>query len=99
MKKRFVQYLGFSCSLLLLLAATDSRPSGQASTIAALPTLGGSLQVNGLNNAGQITGLSFLSDDPEDPLSMEVHAFRFSGGVTTDLGTLGGAFSQGLAIN
>ena len=82
-------------SLVLLFAVMDTRPCGQpGGTIAPVPTLGGSaLQINDLNAAGQFTGFSYM---PGDEIN---HAFRFSGGIMTDLGTLGGNLSQGFAIN
>src|SRR5947207_13672483 len=50
------------CSLVLVFAATDSRPCGHgsgSSSVVTLPTLGGSSQqANAVNAAGQITGFS-----------------------------------------
>jgi len=55
-----------------------------------LGTLGGvSSRSRGLNNAGQVTGISTVS-----PLSSASHAFLYSDGVMTDLGTLGGTNSE-----
>ncbi len=50
---------------------------------------GSGLRPNGINNAGQFTGGSSPSN----------HAFISTNGVVTDLGTLGGANSAGVAIN
>jgi probable HAF family extracellular repeat protein len=62
-------------------------------TIVRVPHLGGgSGRVDALNNAGAVTGFSFTP-------SGEQHAFLFSGGVLQDLGTLGGLFSYGNALN
>ena len=45
-----------------------------------------------MNDAGQITGFSQAPDQSE-------HAFLYSHGSMTDLGTLGGNYSYGLAVN
>src|SRR4051812_46326666 len=50
-------------------------------------------QVNGLNSAGKLTGFYF------GPAAPAGHAFLFSPGNLVDAGTLGGSFSEGLAIN
>ena len=64
------------------------------SKIVSLPTLGGSgLQPYALNANGQITGFSYTSGN------LAAHAFLYSNGTTTDLGTFGGGISQGFAIN
>ena len=55
--------------------------------ITDLGTLGGSTShALGINNSGQIVGESYTND--ADVLT--THAFLYSGGVMTDLGTLGG---------
>ena len=46
----------------------------------------------GINDSGQITGRGTNS-------AGAVHGFLYSGGSITDLGTLGGNFSEGLGIN
>src|SRR5678815_3622247 len=62
-------------------------------TIVRVPDLGGGDgQVSALNNAGAVTGFSYTP-------SGEQHAFLFSNGVLQDLGTLGGHFSYGNALN
>jgi probable HAF family extracellular repeat protein len=84
-----------SYSLLLsLLAAANACASGLgASTIASLPTLGGSAAcAYGLNASGQFTGYSDTAGD------LAYHAFLGASGLT-DLGTLGGTTSVGYAIN
>ena len=50
---------------------------------------GTGLRPNGINNAGQFTGASYPTG----------HAFVSTAGVITDLGTLGGTGSSGIAIN
>jgi probable HAF family extracellular repeat protein len=47
----------------------------------------------GINAAGQVIGASYAANN------MDSHAFLYSGGVMTDLGTLGGTHSEALAIN
>ncbi len=47
---------------------------------------------SGINNSGQVTGLSYLAGNQVD------HAFLFDGAMH-DLGTLGGTYSSGSAIN
>ncbi len=59
-----------------------------------LGTLGGSLsQAYGVNNAGQVTGYSYTTNDNAQ------HAFLYSNGSMADLGSLGGSYSQGYGIN
>ncbi len=77
---------------LLCWLAIAGVAMGQA-TITRVPHLGGGDgQIYGLNNAGAVTGFSLTP-------SGEQHAFLFSGGVLDDLGTLGGLFSYGTALN
>lgn len=72
--------------------------SAQAATtykLTDLGTLGGSESAGqGINNAGQVTGHASLSGNAG------THAFMYSGGTMTDLGTLlGGFYSVGYGIN
>jgi probable HAF family extracellular repeat protein len=67
-----------------------------------LGTLGGSQSFgSGINNAGQVTGYAALPlSMPSDPYAVSVnHAFLYSNGQMTDLGTLDGSFSIGNSIN
>ncbi len=61
-----------------------------------VPGLGGNVYdfANGINSAGQVVGHSARSDGVG-------HAYLYSGGVTTDLGSLGGSggYSDAYAIN
>ena len=64
------------------------------STISPLGTLAGSYTAGyGINNAGQVVGLSYLADN------QTYHAFLWNGTVMKDLGTLGGTNSQAKGIN
>jgi probable HAF family extracellular repeat protein len=77
---------------LLCWLAMAGMAMGQG-TITRVPHLDdGNGSVHALNNAGAVTG-SFLAP------SGQLHAFLFSGGVFQDLGTLGGRFSEGTALN
>jgi probable HAF family extracellular repeat protein len=78
----------------------DGTP-GSGGIMRDLGTLGGSgSRGYGINNAGQVTGNSYLGDTSAEP----THAFRYdgtpgSGGVMRDLGTLGGTNSYGVGVN
>src|SRR5579862_4648595 len=73
--------------LLTLAAAAPLR--GQS---LALIDLGSGVSAYGINAAGQVTGCAPASGGAQ-------HAFLYSAGSMTDLGTLGGATSCGYAIN
>lgn len=62
-----------------------------------LGSLGISSVAHGINDQGHVTGSSVLSHGM-GPDEVE-HAFLHDGTTLTDLGTLGGFFSEGLAIN
>jgi probable HAF family extracellular repeat protein len=93
---RSISYFGLLLSAGLLITATASPASGQATyTITDLGTLpGGSYSFPyAINNSGQVTG--FGGD-----AAGQIHAFLYSSGAMTDLGTLpGDAVSLGYAIN
>ena len=70
-------------------------------TMSDIGTLGGygyHTYANDINNAGTIVGES-VTYSPVGPVGYPSHAFRYSGGVMTDLGTMGGAYSAAAAIN
>ena len=95
MKNHYSNSVGSVLSLLLLFSTTSGWADcgGNSTTILAVPTLGGSyLEANALNEAGQFTGYSFTTD-------YYAHAYLAANGLSTDLGTLGGTLSIGLAIN
>src|ERR1700722_14720065 len=92
-----------SKNLGLLLWVLSAVPATGASTIyysvTQLPRLGNGVtqasaisQASAINNSGQVTGYSATSE--------ETHAFIYSNGVMTDLGTLSGySTSYGTAVN
>lgn len=98
---------------LILAAGLFSAPAAHAAgagyTMTDLGTLGYISTVGaGLNATGQATGVASLPTTypttgcpPKHRpcLAHPAHAFRYSNGVITDLGTLGGHNSAGLAIN
>src|SRR2546426_7148868 len=73
---------------LLAALATPVRLAAQQHTrysVTYLGTLGGTFsQPFGMNNKGEVDGISTLPGDNE------THAFLWQNGVMTDLGTLGG---------
>ena len=77
-----------------VLSATLSAHAGTTYAVTELGTLGGLwTYAYGINNAGQVTGLSATA-------SGLTHAFVFGGGAMTDLGVpAGGSSSQGYGIN
>jgi probable HAF family extracellular repeat protein len=56
-------------------------------------TFGGTSAALGINNSGQVVGYSYTTGDIEE------HAFLYSGGVMTNLGSLGGTASGAFGIN
>ena len=97
------------------LAATAAAPAAAATTytITDLGSLGqGESDASAVNAAGEVTGYSYLSTlvpTPECPpvygntkktcVEHPWHAFLYSNGQMSDLGTLGGHISVGSAIN
>jgi probable HAF family extracellular repeat protein len=87
-----------------LIAAVAAFPLDAAPlyTATRLGTLGGNgSSANGINAAGQVTGFSYVTKwtPPNPDPHTQWHAFAYSGGVMHDLGTFGGSFSSGNAIN
>jgi len=70
-------------SIFLFASAASAQPSY---IVIDLGTLGGTYSyAAGINDSGQVVGLSSLTGDTAN------HAFLYSGGTMTDLGTLGGS--------
>jgi len=83
--------LGVSLLTLCLVSAGLAQTTY---TITDLGTLNGGFYSigRGINDSGQVTGYSFTA-------AGDTHAFLYSGGSMTDLGTLGGTYSYGQGIN
>ena len=79
------------CWLLMAGVAMGQRTN----LITPVPTLGGNLEVRGLNNAGAVAGVSSLTPD----INSAQHAFLFRQGILQDLGTLGGDVSVAQSLN
>jgi len=72
------------------------RQAGPAPNVIVLPTLGGPLGAQRLNDAGQVAGWSYLVPNLPQPY----RAFLWTPGQgMQDLGTLGGSTSEAYGIN
>lgn len=88
---------------------SNTGDPSQFGLLRAFVTAGGGLQnigtlpngdmsvARGINGAGHVVGVSAISTD--DPPEHPSHAFLFDGSGMADLGTLGGLYSSGAAIN
>ena len=99
----------------LVLGCWAAAPAGAAATTYAVTDLGslggGTTQALAINASGQVTGSSVVGKavqvpcppqkygQPKQCFTNPEHAFLWSGATMTDLGTLGGLDSQGVAIS
>jgi probable HAF family extracellular repeat protein len=83
-----VMAVGLTASIAAL-----SASAAQNYTATPLGTLGGKASFGYGNNSGQVTGWSFTAGD------LVAHPFFYTGGVMTDLGSLGGEIVHGEAVN
>jgi probable HAF family extracellular repeat protein len=107
--------LGLALAMAGGLPAAAAGPAAGATTSYTVTELGslgfGISDGLAINNNGQVTGYSYLSKEiavpcppqqygrPKKCFAAVYHAFLYSNGTMTDLGTLGGFYSQGLSIN
>ena len=80
------------CATLGLSAALLAPLHGHAAALYTVQLLPQSFNPSDINNAGQMAGTLYAADG-------RAHAAIYSGGVVTDLGTFGGAYSYATAIN
>jgi probable HAF family extracellular repeat protein len=88
--------------LVAAIAALPLNAAPPTYTATRLGTLGGNGGGgNGINASGEVTGFSYVTKwtPPNPDPHTQWHAFVYSGGVMRDLGTFGGSFSSGSAIN
>ena len=84
-------YYAVGADALLAVRASNPPVSFTAEEIIGL---GGTFtEATAFNNVGQSTGYSYL------PTNSAYHAFLFSNGVMSDLGTLGGTYSSATGIS
>src|ERR1039458_9086707 len=82
-----------SLAIVACLAAALWGPPAMADPITDLGTLGGTQSwASGINASGQVVGSAQIAGDAT------WHAFLYSGGIMTDLGTLGG-YTAAIGIN
>jgi probable HAF family extracellular repeat protein len=88
-------------ALPLLSAAGVLRAETLRYHLTDIGSLGGSFsQAIAVNDNGQVVGSGYPVGDPLRPNGAQVyHAFLYSGGTLSDLGTLGGQSAEATGIN
>jgi probable HAF family extracellular repeat protein len=111
-RSRSARWVALAASVSTCLIATPAAAAARTYKITDLGSLGyGVSKGLAINSNGRVTGYSYLSKEIQIPCSPQqygqpkkcfeapYHAFVWSNGKMTDLGTLGGDFSEGSAIN
>src|SRR6267154_6031327 len=92
MTKSFIHRFTISAALLLSNVLGSWACGTGSSTITNLfDAAGDTFQITALNSNGLFTGYFYGHQQP--------HAFLYNNGTLVDLGSLGGGYSQGVAIN
>src|SRR5215831_6096033 len=95
MRTRSVALLVASVGLLFAVATTVRAALTYTVTDIGVPDDSAdpsSMQAMGLNSLGEVTGYYTNADGHQ-------HAFLYTHGIVKDLGTLGGTYSVGIAVN
>jgi probable HAF family extracellular repeat protein len=111
-RSRLARSVALAGSVSACLIGAPAAAAAASYTITDLGSLGyGVTKGVAINASGQVTGYSYLSKEiqipcppqqygqPKKCFEAPYHAFVWSNGKMTDLGTLGGNFSAGSAIN
>jgi len=94
MSNKMIRPASILAAAAILAAPALAKADPSSVTVTNLPEIDLSgFQVLGLNNSGDLTGFFYVAFDHPP------HAFSYTNGVLTDIGTLGGDVGQGNAIN
>jgi probable HAF family extracellular repeat protein len=85
-RSHIMNKLSSSMMIVIVLLATINQGKGASYTITDLGSFGGITGANSINNHGQVTGYSYLDSSSTSSIC---HAFFYSSGTLTDLGTDG----------